>query len=106
MRNSSGASTSAAATAAASGASVGVEVAVEHAADEREREPLGAEFADASETVAMLGPVPGDPALAVGRGEQPALLVEADRVDRGVGAAGQFFDPPPLRLVRRHEFRF
>ena len=37
----------------------------------------------------MIGVVPADAALAAGRGEELALLVEADGVDGDVGAAGE-----------------
>ena len=45
------------------------------------------------EPVFVLGVVPADAALAAGRGEELALLVEADGVDRHVGAAGELLHP-------------
>ncbi len=46
-----------------------------------------------AEAVDVVGAVPGDAALAAGRREQLALLVEADGVDRHVGAPGELLDP-------------
>ena len=48
----------------------------------------------------VVGAVPGDAARTAGRREQLALLVEADGVDRDVGAPGQLLDPD-LGLDRR-----
>jgi hypothetical protein len=73
----------------------GVELAVDHARDECEREAARPQFPDAREPFEMLGAVPGDPAVALGRGQEPALLVEANRVDRDVGLAGEILDAPP-----------
>ena len=55
--------------------------------------PAAAELPDALQPFEMLGPVPSDAAFTGGRREQAALLVEADRVDRDVGPAGQLLDP-------------
>ena len=51
----------------------------------------------------VLGAVPGDAALAAGRREQLALLVEADGVDRDVGPAGELLDPDGAGDPRSHE---
>ena len=74
----------------------GVELAVEQPADDREGEALALEVADAGQPVEVLGPVPGDAAGAGGRGQEPALLVEADGVDGHVGPAGQLLDTQRL----------
>ena len=59
------------------------------------------------EALHVLVAVPGDAALPPGRREQPALLVEADRVDRDVGAAGELLHPPALRFrLGPHEWSF
>jgi hypothetical protein len=82
-----------------------IEIAFEHAADQRECQALPAQFSDAREALNVLRPVPSNAALAFGRGEQPPLLVEADRVDRDVGPAGNVFDPEALwRRLRPHEY--
>ena len=73
----------------------GVELAGEQAADDREREALALEVLDAAEPVDVLVAVPGDAPLAAGRREQLALLVEADGVDRHVGAPGELLDADP-----------
>ena len=51
------------------------------------------------EPLDVVGAVPGDAALPPGRREQLALLVEADGVDRHLGAPGELLDPD-LRLDR------
>ena len=70
----------------------GVELTVEQPADHRERESLALELLDAAEAVFVIGVVPGHTALTAGRWEELALLVEADGVDRDVGAAGELLD--------------
>ena len=70
-----------------------VELAVEQAADQCERQPSVLEVADPGQPFLVLGPVPGDAPLPPGRREQPALLVEADRVDRDARRPGQIGDP-------------
>ena len=87
----------AAATAAASGTSAASSSPSSEAADHREREALALEVTDAGEPLDVVGAVPGDAALAAGRRQQPALLVEADRVDRHLGPAG----PAPRPGCRR-----
>ena len=57
-------------------------------------------------------PYQRDAALAAGRREELALLVEADRVDGDVGAAGELLDPDlgvadrGRRARASHEWRF
>ena len=102
VRNSSASSASAAATAAASGSSVGVELAADEPADEREREAPALQVADAGEPLEVLGAVEAEAtALAGGRRQQAALLVEADRVDRHVGLARPAPRPAIARVATR-----
>ena len=54
----------------------------------------------------VLGAVPGDAALPAGRREQLALLVEADGVDRDLGAAGELLDSDVAGDRGSHERRF
>src|SRR5205807_9048634 len=77
-----------------------VELAVEHAADQREREAPPAQLPDALQPLEVLGAVPRDPSLADRRSEQSALLIEANRVDRGLGPPGEVLD---AETVGRHE---
>ena len=70
----------------------GVELAVEDAPDHRQREALPLQLLDRGPAGPRGRVVPADPALAAGRGQQLALLVEADGVDRHVGAAGELLD--------------
>ena len=72
----------------------GVELTAHEPPDEREGQAPAAEVADAGEAVEVLGPVEAEAPLPAGRREQPALLVEADRVDRHVGLLRQLLDPP------------
>lgn len=76
----------------------GVELTVEEPADDREREAPLLEVADAGQPVGVLVAVPGDPAPADRRGEQAALLVEADGVDGDVGRPGEVLHPQRGRL--------
>ncbi len=73
-----------------------IDLAVEDAPDQREREAARAEVTDTNEAFQVLRPVEGDAPLAGRRGEEPALLVEADRVDGDLGPAGKVLDPPAL----------
>jgi hypothetical protein len=83
-----------------------VELAGHDAADDGEREAPTLEVLDAGETLDVLGAVPGDAPPALGRREEPALLVEADRVDGDVGPTRQVLDPQLLRRSRSHDPRF
>ena len=78
----------------------GIEIAVEDAADQREGEAPAAQLPDPRQALEVLGAVPADPPRPLRRREQAALLVEADRVDREVGAPGQLLDPPLFRAAR------
>ena len=71
----------------------GVELTGEQPADHRQREALALEVLDALQPLDVVGAVPGDAPRPAGRREQLALLVEADGVDRDVGAPGQLLDP-------------
>ena len=50
---------------------------------------MALEVLDAAEPIFVIGVVPPDAAFATGRGEELALLVEADGVDGHVSAAGE-----------------
>ncbi len=80
-----------------------IEIAGEDTADEREREALSAQLPHPEQPIEVLGPVPGDPSGALGRRQEAALLVEADRVDGKVGPPGQVLHPPALARLGRHE---
>ena len=71
-----------------------VELAAHEPPDQREGQPPAAQVADARQPVEVLGPVEPEATLPPGRREEPALLVEADRVDRHVGLLRQLLDPP------------
>ena len=87
------------ATATASGASVASRSPLSTRPISASVRPWRLELADAGQALEVLGPVPGDPALALGRRQQLALLVEADRVDRHVGPLGQLLDPQPVHAA-------
>jgi hypothetical protein len=53
------------------------------------------ERADLADALGVLGCVPRDASLPLGRGKQTARLVVADGVDRDITRGGELLDPIP-----------
>ena len=66
---------------------------VEGLGDHAQRVAALLELADAVEAVAMVGAVPGHPALVAGRGQQALRLVGAQRLHADAGLGGQLVGP-------------